>query len=91
MLRRVIGDTAPPKGGSTEVREYVGKEALLRQAQELVTALPDVPWNNETLADCLYVDYAEFETLMMENAGGRKRERKVNFMGQGSSAGRAVD
>jgi len=81
LLRRVIGDKEVPG------REVISKEALLRQAQELVQALPEVPWDNELLADCLYVDHAEFETLMMESAGGRKR--KVDDMGPASSNGRA--
>lgn len=49
-------------------------ETLLRQAQELVVALPDVPWDNELLADCLYVDPAELEEILMEASGGRKRK-----------------
>ena len=77
LSRRVIGDGAD-----------ISEEALLRQAQELVVALPEVPWDPDLLADCLYVDPAEFEALWMEAMGGRKR--KVD-MGPGSSAGRAVD
>ncbi|MBD3261510.1 MAG: hypothetical protein GF334_07500 [Candidatus Altiarchaeales archaeon] len=71
--RRTIGDD-------------LSTEALLRQAQELVTALPEVPWDNELLADCLYVDPAELEEIIMEASGGRKREVD---MARGSSVGRA--